>query len=67
MSKPRMMTIRQVAQQGVLSEYTLRLLERQNRLPCIYTGRRCLVNYNRLVELLNTLDENQNILTSKGA
>ena len=67
MGKPRMMTIRQVAQQGVLSEYTLRLLERQNRLPCIYTGRRCLVNYNRLVELLNTLDENQNILTSKGA
>ena len=64
---PRMMTIRQVAQQGVLSEYTLRLLEKQNRLPCIYTGRRCLVNYNRLVELLNTLDENQNTLTSRGA
>ena len=67
MEQPKMMTIRQVAQQGVLSEYTLRLLERQNRLPCIYTGRRCLVNYNRLLELLNTLDENQNILTSKGA
>lgn len=58
MEQPKMMTIRQVAQQGVLSEYTLRLMEKQHQLPCIYSGRRCLVNYTRLVEMLNTLDRN---------
>jgi DNA-binding transcriptional MerR regulator len=55
MEKPKMMTIRQVAATGVLSEYTLRLLEKQGKLPCLYSGRRCLVNYDRLLEQLNHL------------
>jgi hypothetical protein len=50
-----MMTIRQVAATGVLSEYTLRLLAKQGRLPCIYSGRRCLINYDRLLEQLDAL------------
>ena len=42
---PLMMTIRQVARTGLLSEYALRLMEKQGKLPCIYVGNRCLVNY----------------------
>ena len=31
---PRMVTIRQAAKLGPLTEYTLRLMEKQGRLPC---------------------------------
>lgn len=50
---PRFMSIREVAKTGLLSEYTLRLMEKQNRLPCIYLRRKCLINFDRLVEQLN--------------
>lgn len=50
---PRFMSIREVAKTGLLSEYTLRLMEKQKRLPCVYTGRKCLINFDRLVEQLN--------------
>lgn len=50
---PRFMSIREVAKTGLLSEYTLRLMEKQNRLPCMYTGRKCLINFDKLVEQLN--------------
>ena len=50
---PRFMSIREVAKTGLLTEYTLRLMEKQNRLPCVYTGRKCLINFDRLVEQLN--------------
>ena len=52
---PRMLTIRQVAKLGPLTEYTLRLMEKQGRLPCLYVGRKCLVNYDRLLEMLGGL------------
>lgn len=52
---PRMMSIREAARMGPLSEYTLRLMEKQGKLPCIYTGRKCLINYDRLLELLGGL------------
>jgi predicted site-specific integrase-resolvase len=52
---PNLMSIREVARTGVLSEYTLRLWERQGRLPCVYSGRKCLINYDRLCEMLNQL------------
>lgn len=53
MDIPRFMSIRQVAKTGVLSEYALRLMEKQNKLPCIYSGKKCLVNFEQLVERLN--------------
>ena len=43
------------AQQMAALEYTLRLLEKQKKLPCIYTGRKCLINYDRLLEMLGGL------------
>lgn len=53
MEIPRFMSIREVAKTGLLSEYTLRLMEKQKQLPCVYTGRKCLINFDRLVEQLN--------------
>lgn len=53
MSIPQFMTIRQVAATGILPEHFLRKLEKQGRLPCVYSGKKCLVNFTRLVEQLN--------------
>ena len=55
---PHFMSIREIAKTGILSEYTLRLMEKQKRLPCIYvgqSGKKCLVNFDRLVEQLNQI------------
>ena len=52
---PRFVSIREAARLGPLSEYALRLMEKQGRLPCIYCGRKCLVNYDRLLAMLNSL------------
>ena len=54
-SPPRMLTIRQVAQTGVLSEHALRQMEKQKMLPCFYVGKKCLINYDKLIEQLQQL------------
>ncbi len=51
---PRMMTIRQVAETGVMSETTLRMLLKQKRLPAVYVGNKALINYDRLIEFLSS-------------
>ena len=53
---PRMLTIREEAKAGPLSEYTLRLMLKQGRLPGVYVGggaRKFLVNHDRLCDMLN--------------
>ena len=52
---PKLMTIRKVAKTGILSEYTLRLLHKQGKLPCIELPRKTLVNYTLLVQQLQGL------------
>ena len=49
---PRMMTIREVAKTGVLSENALRMMIRDGRAPCIMIGNRALVNFDRLCKIL---------------
>lgn len=51
---PRFMSIREVAKTGLLPEYTLRLMEKQKQLPCVYAGKKCLINFDKLVEQLNS-------------
>lgn len=55
MNAPQFLTIRETARRGPLTEYTLRLLEKQGKLPCIYAGKKCLINYDRFIEQLNSL------------
>jgi hypothetical protein len=45
---PQMMTIRQIAQTGLLPEHALRIMQKNGQLPCIYAGSKALVNYNLL-------------------
>lgn len=52
---PRFMTIREVAKTGILPECCLRRMSRLGKLPAIKTGNKTLINYDRLVELLNRL------------
>jgi len=56
--KPRMMTIREIAREGVLSEHGLRLMLKAGRLPAIYIGTKALVNYDRLLEELDGFKAN---------
>lgn len=50
---PKFLTIRQTAKTGILPEFRLRCMEKQGRLPCIYSGKKCLVNFDMLVAQLN--------------
>lgn len=53
-------TLRQVAATGVMSLHALRKLAKQQRLPCIYVGNRCYVNFEQLKNQLNSLPGNIN-------
>lgn len=55
MNVPHFCSIRETARMGILTEYALRIMERQGKLPCVYSGRKCLVNVDRLIEQLNDL------------
>ena len=52
---PRMLTIREIAKTGLLSEHALRSLLKAGKLPAIYIGNKALINYDRLLEDLTTL------------
>jgi len=53
--KPRMMTVREIAKTGLLSEHALRLLLKAGKLPAIFIGKKALINYDRLCEQLQSL------------
>ena len=55
---PRMMTIRQIARTGILPEHALRIMLKAGRLPAIFVGTKALINYDKLVESLSTLEGN---------
>ena len=60
---PRMMTIKQVAETGILPEHTLRLMEKAGQLPSFKVGstKKVLINYDALLVQLQTLGmENAN-------
>ena len=46
------MTIREVAKTNILSEHALRLMQKQGKIPHIMCGKKCLINYPLLVEML---------------
>lgn len=50
--EPKFCTLHQAAQnpQIPFSEYALRRLAKAGKLPCVYSGTRCLVNLPRLIE-----------------
>ena len=54
-SLPRMMTVRQVAKTGLISEYALRQLIKQGKVPCIALEHKVLINFDAFVEQLQQL------------
>lgn len=58
MEIPKFCSIRETARMGILTEYALRMMERQGKLPCVYSGNKCLVNVNKLIEQLNEVGGN---------
>ena len=54
---PKFLTIRQTASTGILSEHHLRMMVKKGTLPGIYAGTRFLVNYELLVQQLNSASE----------
>lgn len=52
---PRMLTIREVAKTGLLSEYALRQLCKQGKVPCITVNNKVLINFDAFVEQLQQL------------
>lgn len=53
MDKMKFPSIREAAKRGPLSEYCLRLMLRQGELPGVYSGKKFLVDYARLLEQLD--------------
>ena len=51
------LTIRETAKTGILSEHSLRLLQKQGRIPFIMVGNKCLINYPLLLATLNQESE----------
>ena len=54
-STVKLMTIKEVARTGILTEYSLRLLVKQNKVPMIKAGKKVLINYDALVIQLENL------------
>lgn len=47
------LTIKETAKTGILSEYALRIMRKQGKIPCIMCGNKCMINYPLLLEQLN--------------
>jgi len=54
-TKPRLMTVREIARTGLMAEHALRLLLKQGKLPAIFINKKALVNYDRLCAQLESL------------
>lgn len=52
-----MMTIRQTAATGILPESALRTLVKSGKIKAVYVGNRALINYQQLVDQLNSPGE----------
>ena len=54
-TQPKFMTIKQIAQTGLLPETALRRMLKAGQLPAVYSGRKALINYSSLCQYLNAL------------
>ena len=52
---PKMMTVRQIAETGVLPENAIRVMLKNGQIKAVYSGKKALINFDMLCEYLNTL------------
>ena len=55
MNTPTLMIIPQLAATGLFTEYAIRTLYKEGRLPAFTVGKKVLINYDMLLEQLNNL------------
>lgn len=49
---PKLMSIREVARTGIIPEHALRRLIKSGEIPCIYSGRKALLSFGKVCEIL---------------
>ena len=54
-SMPKMMTIRQIAATGILSEHAIRMLVKAGKIPHLTVGKRVLINLDTVLKMLESL------------
>ena len=52
---PRMMSVRQIAATDLINESALRRMLRAGQLPAIYSGKKALINFDTLCNMLANL------------
>lgn len=50
---PTLKTIREIADEGWITEYQLRRMLVQGTLPCVFYGKKAMVKYEQLLEMVN--------------
>lgn len=55
-SIPKMMTIRQITETGLLPENTIRVMLRNGQIQAVYSGKKALINFDNLCAYLRTLE-----------
>ena len=56
--QPTMLTIREIAGTGLMSEHALRIMLKAGKLPAIFIVKKALINYDKLCEELQALEAN---------
>lgn len=51
---PRLMSIREVARTGLISEYSLRMLVKMDQVPHLRVGHKVLINFDAFLRQLET-------------
>ena len=52
MNEVKMLSIREIAKTGIISECALRRLVKEKKVPFVQSGVKVLINYYRLVDIL---------------
>ena len=58
-TKVTMMTVTELAKTGIITEHAIRQMLKQNKLPVLYIGKKALINYEKTVEMLQSLTVTQ--------
>ena len=56
-NKPKMMTIRQFAKTGLLTEHAIRMLVKQRKIPAVFIGSKALLDHDAVTEAIQKLAE----------
>ena len=59
---PRMLTIREAAKETGLSEHMVRMLCRQRKIVCFTSGRKYIINLDKLIDYLNGEEHGDDLL-----